>query len=61
MVLLFLSIQNYLIDAYLIYAASVLAANSVIRSLLGAAFPMFTRFMYSPVGCPTATCGIHVG
>jgi len=61
MVLLFLSIQNYLIDAYLIYAASVLAANSVIRSLLGAAFPMFMRFMYSPVGCPTATCGIHVG
>lgn len=42
MVLVFLSIMNYLIDAYTIYAASVLAANSVLRSLFGAAFPLFT-------------------
>ncbi len=42
MVLVFLSIMNYLIDAYVIYAASVLAANSVLRSLFGAAFPLFT-------------------
>ena len=41
-VLVFLSIMNYLIDAYVIYAASVLAANSVLRSLFGAAFPLFT-------------------
>ena len=41
MVLVFLSIMNYLIDAYTIYAASVLAANSVLRSLFGAAFPLF--------------------
>lgn len=65
MVLIFLSLQNYLIDSYLIYAASVLAANSVVRSLFGAAFPLFTPFMYNPGGssgnCPTATCGIHVG
>jgi MFS family permease len=62
MVLIFLSLQNYLIDAYLIYAASVLAANSVIRSLLGAAFPLFTPYMYHPgPACPTETCGIHVG
>jgi hypothetical protein len=47
MVLIFLAIQNYLVDAYLIYAASVLAANSVVRSLFGAAFPLFTPFMYS--------------
>ena len=37
MVLVFLSIMNYLIDAYTIFAASVLAANSVLRSLFGAA------------------------
>lgn len=42
MVLVFLSIMNYLIDSYVIYAASVLAANSVLRSLFGAAFPLFT-------------------
>ena len=42
MVLVFLSIMNYLIDAYTIYAASVLAANSVLRSLFGAVFPLFT-------------------
>lgn len=42
MVLVFLSVMNYLIDSYVIYAASVLAANSVLRSLFGAAFPLFT-------------------
>jgi hypothetical protein len=40
MVLVFLSAVNYLIDSYTIYAASVLAANSVLRSLFGAAFPL---------------------
>jgi hypothetical protein len=49
-VLVFLSIMNYLIDAYLIYAASVLAANSVLRSLFGAAFPLFTSYMYADLG-----------
>jgi hypothetical protein len=49
-VLVFLSIMNYLIDAYLIYAASVLAANSVLRSLFGAAFPLFTSYMYANLG-----------
>lgn len=33
MVLVFLSVFNFLIDSYLLYAASVLAANSVLRSL----------------------------
>lgn len=50
MVLVFLSVLNYLIDAYTIYAASVLAANSVLRSLFGAAFPLFTTYMYSDLG-----------
>ena len=50
MVLLFLSIMNYLIDAYTIYAASVLAANSVLRSLFGAAFPLFATSMYNNLG-----------
>ena len=50
MLLVFLSIMNYLIDSYTIYAASVLAANSVLRSLFGAAFPLFTTYMYQNLG-----------
>lgn len=50
MVLVFLSVLNYLIDAYTIFAASVLAANSVLRSLFGAAFPLFTSYMYENLG-----------
>lgn len=50
MVLIFLSLMNYLIDSYTIYAASVLAANSVLRSLFGFAFPLFTRYMYEDLG-----------
>lgn len=50
MVLVFLSCMNYLIDSYTIYAASVLAANSVLRSLFGAAFPLFTTYMYQNLG-----------
>lgn len=46
MVLVFLGIMNYLVDSYTIYAASVLAANSVIRSVFGAVFPLFTTQMY---------------
>ena len=50
MVLVFLSIQNYLVDAYLVYAASVLAGNSLLRSLLGMAFPLFTPYQYENLG-----------
>ncbi|OLN83068.1 putative MFS-type transporter [Colletotrichum chlorophyti] len=50
LVLVFLSLLNYLIDSYVIYAASVLAANAVLRSLFGAAFPLFTTQMYSNLG-----------
>lgn len=50
MVLVFLGIMNYLIDAYTIFAASVLAANSVIRSIFGAVFPLFTTYMYEGLG-----------
>jgi hypothetical protein len=44
-IIVFLSVLGYLVDSYTIYAASVLAANSVLRSLFGAAFPLFTRQM----------------
>ncbi|KAE8222818.1 hypothetical protein CF319_g4049 [Tilletia indica] len=50
MVLVFLSTTNYLVDSYLLYASSVLAANSIIRSLFGMAFPLFTPAMYETLG-----------
>ncbi|QYT01225.1 MFS multidrug transporter [Trichoderma simmonsii] len=49
-VLVFLSLMNYLVDAYVIFAASALAASSVLRSLFGAAFPLFTTYMYKNLG-----------
>jgi multidrug resistance protein len=56
MVLVFLGIMNYLIDSYTIYAASVLAANSIIRSCFGAVFPLFTTYMYHNLGIHWASC-----
>lgn len=50
MVLVFLSVFNYLIDSYTIFAASVLAANTALRSLFGMAFPLFTTYMYQNLG-----------
>ncbi|TFK77215.1 MFS general substrate transporter [Pluteus cervinus] len=43
---IFLSLFNYIIDAYLSVAASALAANTVVRSLCGAGFPLFATRMY---------------
>ncbi|THG98446.1 hypothetical protein EW145_g7423, partial [Phellinidium pouzarii] len=45
-VLIFLPLINYIIDSYLFLAASALAANTVVRSLFGAAFPLFATQMY---------------
>ncbi|KAJ5937316.1 hypothetical protein N7454_004971 [Penicillium verhagenii] len=56
MVFVFLGIMNYLIDAYTIYAASVLAANSIIRSCFGAGFPLFTTYMFNNLGIHWASC-----
>jgi len=43
---IFLALFNYIIDAYLFVAASALAANTVVRSSAGAAFPLFANQMY---------------
>ncbi|OGM39337.1 hypothetical protein ABOM_012039 [Aspergillus bombycis] len=50
MVLVSLSVLNYLIDAYVPFAASVLASATLLRSICGAAFPLFTPYMYSALG-----------
>lgn len=55
MVIVFLSVFSYLIDSYVIYAASVMAANSVLRSLAGSCFPLFTDQMYHRLGAEWAS------
>ncbi|KUJ15138.1 benomyl/methotrexate resistance protein [Mollisia scopiformis] len=46
----FMPISTYLIDAFTIYSASALAANTVLRSLLGALLPLAGPSMYSRLG-----------
>ncbi len=50
MIMIFLGVVSYLIDSYTLFASSVLAANGVLRSLFGAAFPLFTTQMYDSSG-----------
>ena len=45
-----MSIQNYLLDSYLRYAASVTAALAVLRSLIGALLPLGGLQMYDALG-----------
>jgi len=40
LIMLFLSLFNYIIDAYLAVAASALASSTVVRSAFGAGFPV---------------------
>ncbi|EIW76467.1 hypothetical protein CONPUDRAFT_16955, partial [Coniophora puteana RWD-64-598 SS2] len=47
---IFLSLLNYIIDAYLIAAASALSANTIVRSCFGAGFPLFATQMYEKLG-----------
>lgn len=49
-ILIYLGTLSYLIDSYTIFAASVLAANAVMRSSFGAIFPLFTTYMYRGLG-----------
>lgn len=46
----FMPIQTYLVDAFTVYAASALAANTVLRSLLGALLPLAGQKMYATLG-----------
>ncbi|EME48655.1 hypothetical protein DOTSEDRAFT_162329 [Dothistroma septosporum NZE10] len=49
-VLIFVSYLNYLADSYLLFAASAIAANTVCRSAVGAAAPLFTEQMFDALG-----------
>lgn len=44
---IFLQALNYLVDAYLMFAASAIAGNTFLRSLCGAGFPLFARQMFT--------------
>ncbi|KAL0951355.1 hypothetical protein HGRIS_008059 [Hohenbuehelia grisea] len=52
---IFLPLLTYIIDAYLMAAASALASNTVIRSLAGAGFPLFANQMYKALGTQWAS------
>ncbi|KAK8240738.1 major facilitator superfamily [Phyllosticta capitalensis] len=47
---IFLQSLNYLVDAYLMFAASAIAANTFLRSLAGAGFPLFATYMFDGMG-----------
>ncbi|KAL6927471.1 hypothetical protein ACO0SA_003769 [Hanseniaspora valbyensis] len=47
---IFLTSFNYLIDAYLLLAASAIAGNTFLRSGFGAVFPLFAGYMFKGIG-----------
>ncbi|KAG4217855.1 hypothetical protein PC116_g33665 [Phytophthora cactorum] len=47
---IFLQALNYLVDAYLMFAASAIAGNTFLRSLCGAGFPLFATYMFNGLG-----------
>ncbi|KAH6970567.1 putative MFS multidrug transporter [Ilyonectria sp. MPI-CAGE-AT-0026] len=50
MVVIFLSLLNYIVDTYTVYAGSAIAASTMLRSLFGAVFPLFTKVMFERLG-----------
>ena len=48
--LVFMSFLTYLVETYLMYAASALAANAMTRSLVASCFPLFTTQMFTKLG-----------
>ena len=52
---IFLQSLNYLVDAYLMFAASAIAGNTFLRSLAGAGFPLFSKYMFDGMGIQWAS------
>ncbi|KAI1780970.1 MFS general substrate transporter [Hypoxylon cercidicola] len=52
---IFLQSLNYLVDAYLVFAASAIAGNTFLRSLCGAGFPLFASYMFNGMGIEWAS------
>ncbi|KAI3340179.1 cycloheximide resistance protein [Ustulina deusta] len=49
-ILVFFSIQTYLVDAFTFYAASALASNTIVRSIAGALLPLVAPRLYERLG-----------
>ncbi|KAK9476196.1 major facilitator superfamily domain-containing protein [Lipomyces japonicus] len=49
-ILIFLTSITYLVESYLIFAASAIAANTMLRSGFGAGFPLFATAMFHNLG-----------
>ncbi|KAJ6024444.1 MFS multidrug transporter [Penicillium herquei] len=47
---IFMQAFNYIVDSYLLFAASALAANSILRSSAAAVFPLFAKYMFDLLG-----------
>ncbi|KAL6949773.1 hypothetical protein ACO0QE_000434 [Hanseniaspora vineae] len=47
---IFAGILGYTVDAYRLYAASGMAANSFVRSIMSGVLPLVTRYMYNRMG-----------
>lgn len=47
---LFVPSINYIVDAYLFFAASAMASLTFLRSLMGAASPLFAVYMFEGIG-----------
>ncbi|KAI5210893.1 MFS general substrate transporter [Aureobasidium subglaciale] len=52
----FIYSNNYLVHSYSVYAASALAGNAVLRSIMGAVLPLAGPAMYSALGSNWAGC-----
>ena len=72
----FMCINTYLVDSFTLYAASAMAANTILRSIFGGCFPLFGLQMYDGLGlgwgnsvlaflalamCPTPWIFYHYG
>ncbi|OGM44073.1 MFS multidrug transporter [Aspergillus bombycis] len=53
--MIFISLLTYVTDAYKIYSASALAASVILRSIVGALFPLAADPLYSTLGVGWAT------
>lgn len=53
--MIFFPSLNYIVDAFLMYAASAVASNTLLRSFFGAAFPLFGRTMFQSLGVKTGS------
>lgn len=50
MIVIVMSVQTYLLDTYTAHAASAIAANTVLRSILGALVPLGGLKLYGAIG-----------